>query len=725
MDTSLPSEHAKQAASSRTASRYELPGKAAGSQIGFGLDRTFGRFFQFWPTLEEPTVDEDRLSQGEIVALLKKYGKPSRQLEMAISAFMMDLDPKEYGLRNIQASDEREARFHEGPGGTKEFEAWKQEQGPDFEEKWDTMNEEYGDMLKKADLDEIGLYDLFEEESMFAEGENVSLEDLPQELQENVENPPPSVQKLKRKMEESMGMEVGSCSGPGVSDGIGPMWDAPECPYSEDESEETMFSKIGPGEEALLPVEVVRMRAARQRLTWNREAAGGLYGYTRQTQNDVEASIRKVQKKVSALARDIYAKDERVASFLVTHTKRGKSATAKLLVTAMKGIGPKLASDKTARMRYSIQTGFGLNEKVMLYLHENGIQTERGHDWVRADLNPAQLKALTRWLLKSDPHHNVHIYDHRDPNGPVWDPKNGVDKLASDKTATDQMEVADLLGMTLQRGQAYSYAEILELAKREAGIGNRVSPYVEPAIQILMDEGQLVSRGSEYLKIASNKIAKGLYGHPAKTARLGLSACSELRAFVGEIAADLHERRTANYEKITGFLGEHSKQAHCEYSRMLLGCYPGLPGKQASVTDMAELIKEDDLERNSDESYMDTFNQAEFSEIQEKMKSGELSDGEADDITKTAFVPESVAGWLLWEDGTKQAALKSGVYTYDPKTGKTIKFVGPMEDEDAPKRAYRGLKRGLKVIGVYPRTGEFNELEPSGMVKKNGLEGRL
>jgi len=66
----------------------------------------------------------------------------------------------------------------------------------------------------------------------------------------------------------------------------------------------------------------------------------------------------------------------------------------------------------------------------------------------------------------------------------------------------------------------------------------------------------------------------GMYGYPAKTARLGLSTCLALREEAGILAADLHARRVAVYEKITGFLGEHAKTAGCVASDLILSCYP-------------------------------------------------------------------------------------------------------------------------------------------------------
>jgi len=73
--------------------------------------------------------------------------------------------------------------------------------------------------------------------------------------------------------------------------------------------------------------------------------ASGLYGYTKALQGSVEASIRKLQRKASKLAKQIYAKDQRVSEFLSAHVKRSKSTTAKVLVAAMQDLGPKFASE--------------------------------------------------------------------------------------------------------------------------------------------------------------------------------------------------------------------------------------------------------------------------------------------------------------------------------------------------------------------------------------------
>ena len=74
----------------------------------------------------------------------------------------------------------------------------------------------------------------------------------------------------------------------------------------------------------------------------------------------------------------------------------------------------------------------------------------------------------------------------------------------------------------------------------------------------------------------------GLYGFRAKTADLGLDSCKEVRTAAGRITADLHRRKADLHDKLTGFWKEHSKQAKCAYSGMLLSCYPDAGMKYAT-----------------------------------------------------------------------------------------------------------------------------------------------
>jgi len=68
--------------------------------------------------------------------------------------------------------------------------------------------------------------------------------------------------------------------------------------------------------------------------------------------------------------------------------------------------------------------------------------------------------------------------------------------LAGLKRATDQQEVADVLGSALKKGQSYTYDELAALARKEAG--SDVSTYMEAAISILVEDGALTKSGKGY-----------------------------------------------------------------------------------------------------------------------------------------------------------------------------------------------------------------------------------
>lgn len=173
---------------------------------------------------------------------------------------------------------------------------------------------------------------------------------------------------------------------------------------------------------------------ARTRLTAlppeiEKQAATGLYGFPKGVQNDCETASRKLAKTALTVAKRIYASDPKVVAFLQAHEKREQSRSATVLLTAMKEIGPKLAShsmEKTSAAEYS------------------------------------------------------------------------------------------------------------------------------------------------------------LYGFKAKTADLGLNACTEIRSASGRIAAAMHLRKTEKYGAVTGFLKEHAEQGKCAYSSMILSCYPEEGMKLAS-----------------------------------------------------------------------------------------------------------------------------------------------
>jgi hypothetical protein len=104
------------------------------------------------------------------------------------------------------------------------------------------------------------------------------------------------------------------------------------------------------------PPSVVKVReemegksaSTRDRLTWAKAAEatpGGLYGYPKGIQRSAESASRKLARTALRVAKRAFAKDENVVAFLQTHVKRENSKSARVLLAAMKEIGPKLASE--------------------------------------------------------------------------------------------------------------------------------------------------------------------------------------------------------------------------------------------------------------------------------------------------------------------------------------------------------------------------------------------
>lgn len=87
------------------------------------------------------------------------------------------------------------------------------------------------------------------------------------------------------------------------------------------------------------------IQAILDKLPRGKTAATGLYGFTKGVQSDCETCIRKLSKTAESLARTAWEKDENVAPFLQTHAKRANSIPAKILLAAMKSLGPKIAEE--------------------------------------------------------------------------------------------------------------------------------------------------------------------------------------------------------------------------------------------------------------------------------------------------------------------------------------------------------------------------------------------
>ena len=85
---------------------------------------------------------------------------------------------------------------------------------------------------------------------------------------------------------------------------------------------------------------------SRERLTWQKAATPtGLYGSTRAVQRAAEVASRKLARHALKVAKRVFAKDADVVPFLQAHAKREGSKSAKVLLAALKEVGPKLASE--------------------------------------------------------------------------------------------------------------------------------------------------------------------------------------------------------------------------------------------------------------------------------------------------------------------------------------------------------------------------------------------
>jgi hypothetical protein len=103
----------------------------------------------------------------------------------------------------------------------------------------------------------------------------------------------------------------------------------------------------------------------RIRLTWKKEAASGNYGFTKATQNDVEVSIRKLTKRATAIAQELFSKDQESVPFLQTHFKATKDKAAKALLEGMRGIGPNIDPSTTEKLAAAPARGlYGFKAKT-------------------------------------------------------------------------------------------------------------------------------------------------------------------------------------------------------------------------------------------------------------------------------------------------------------------------------------------------------------------------
>jgi len=207
---------------------------------------------------------------------------------------------------------------------------------PEDADEWERQNKENKDNFKSAeDLDSAyfrksassenrfliscGEYEAELKESKFEKGKSVPLSELPDELQENVENPPESVKKLTEKLKD---------------------------------------------------------KAASKTAESDKTAALGLYGFTKEAERVCGSATNRLSKFTTKLAKEIYTKDAETSSFLEEHEKRTGSRAARMLRACMGDIGP--GPKKTAAKRESGRYGYSTRTAKLALQACSDVEQEAG-----------------------------------------------------------------------------------------------------------------------------------------------------------------------------------------------------------------------------------------------------------------------------------------------------------------------------------------------------------
>lgn len=388
---------------------------------------------------------------------------------------------------------------------------------------------------------------LDEKESKFERGEDVPLEKLPEELQENVKNPPESVKQVTEDMKKASCGCGGACTCGAKSAGSLTFADyASELGLGDKEAKfergksmtiDEVAKVVGPEFKEMNenpPESVVKVReemvagktaagrethianpdkhgfnlcgersypdamadspsratcfyckSAWQKAHGGHTAGAGLYGVTKDIESVSLAGVRRLQAAVNRLAKEIYARDEETPTFLQEHSKRSGSRAARLLIGAMKDLGP----------------------------------------------------------------------------------------------------------------------------------------------------------GAALSRVAGGKA--GLYGYKERTAKIALAACSDLYHEAGLIAGELHGRRAAHHERVTGFLKEHSKAARCQYASMLLEAYPSAPRTASEGTHLVEVLT--NPREASEPSVQEILNQDRIARVAADFLAGATVTEDEEGASKEASVGSSMA----------------------------------------------------------------------------------
>lgn len=298
---------------------------------------------------------------------------------------------------------------------------------------------------------------------------------------------------------------------------------------------------------------------------FSRTAASGLYGHTRRIQSDCDSCVRKVQRSAVRIAKMAYRRNEKVAEFLSVHSKRADSLPAKILVSALQGLGPKVGTQmRLAELRSDKEAADNVQKVYNAF-------KEAFPRHVPGKVYPAsKMPEVVKWLKSQT--------KDKDTAEKVFDLIfKGTESGTFDKHWGKSASILDRIGSTpvelvVIAPEGVHFAKVIEEAEDLAKKGYITFDGVKVA---KVTDGD--AQSDEGIKQTTDKSAArnySLYGFPEKVASLGLQACSDLRHEAGRHAYNLHSRRMEHHAAITDFFRQHSKQARCMYSKLLASSYP-------------------------------------------------------------------------------------------------------------------------------------------------------
>ena len=336
---------------------------------------------------------------------------------------------------------------------------------------------------------------------------------------------------------------------------------------------------------------------------WNGHVAfktpTGLYGVSRRVQSDCESATKRLAKHASILARRIYAKDERVAEFMSTHAERGSSLSARVLMAAMSEIGPKFEKQAGLEGHHHSEGGKWYVDSNFMSLVQSvypGAKLEHmgmGEFTLETPDGNLEFDRMRGENFDGQVGHSHQLHDNA--HGKVvekaiklMDQHNKSVKVAETTLSPEDKKVIDAF-IDKKKAESKKYSTDGKTLDGLWSGGTNIAEWGGGSIAMIDRGSKAVETVQNYIRknaprksvLASGRIY-GLYGYPSKTAKLGVTACADLREQAGIIASDMHRRQASNHEHITRFLGRHASEGNCVYSKMLHESYPDASMKMAS-----------------------------------------------------------------------------------------------------------------------------------------------